>query len=246
MSNPQNNRNLRTIPSNLEAEKALLGAIILKPEAMHDISVTVFPESFYADKHREIYRAILEIFTKGDPIDVLSVSDKLRANGQLERVGGATYLTELTEGVPAAGNALYYAGQVHDKSVLRGLIHAGDDIAELGYSNPEAIDETLDQAEKKIYNVTNISTTQSFRAIGNSLSEAWSRFEHLSANKDERRGVPTGFTALDNLLSGLQKSDLVILAARPSMGKTTFALDLARNSALKHGSTVGIFSPALL
>ncbi len=242
MVDRENNRSLRTVPHNIEAEKALLGAIILKPDSMHDISVTVFPESFYADKHREIYRAILEIFTKGDPIDVVTVSTKLKSTNQLERIGGATYLTELIEEVPAAGNALYYAGQVHDKAVLRGLIHAGDDISELGYSNPESIDETLDQAEKKIYNVTNITTTQSFRTIGSSLSEAWSRFEHLSANKDEKRGVPTGFTALDNLLSGLQKSDLIILAARPSMGKTTFALDLARNSALKHNASVGIFS----
>lgn len=239
---PATSKRLRTPPNNVDAEKALLGAIILKPDVMHDISVSVFPESFYADKHREIYRAILEIFMKGDPIDLLSVTTRLKSNEQLDRVGGATYITELIETVPAAGNAHYYAEQVQNKAVLRGLIHAADDIAEMGYSDPENIDETLDQAEKKVYNVTNNTSTQKFKTIGSSLSEAWERFEHLSANQDASRGVPTGFGALDNILAGLQKSDLIILAARPSMGKTTFALDLARNSAVMHGASVGIFS----
>ena len=239
---PTKSKLLRTPPHDLEAERALLGAIMLKPEAMHDIAVTVYPESFYADKHTEIYRAILEQFTKGEPIDLLSISNRLKKNGQLERVGGATYLTELIETVPAAGNALYYAGLVHNKATLRGLIHAADDIAEMGYADPENLDETLDQAEKKVYNVTNQTSTQKFKTIGNSLSEAWERFEHLSENQDAMRGVPTGFTALDNILAGLQKSDLIIMAARPSMGKTTFALDLARNAALKSEKSVGIFS----
>jgi len=239
---PQTSKRLRTPPHNIEAERALLGAIILKPDTMHDISVTVYPESFYADKHTEIYRAILELFTKGDPIDLLSVTTRLKNNEQLDRVGGASYVTELIETVPAAGNSLYYATEVQNRAILRGLIHAADDIAELGYSNPDNIDETLDQAEKKVYNVTNNTSTQKFKTIGNSLTEAWERFEHLSANQDEKRGVPTGFASLDNLLAGLQKSDLIILAARPSMGKTTFALDLARNAALQYKKSVGIFS----
>ena len=235
-------KRLRTPPHDLDAERALLGAIILKPEAMHDVSVTVYPESFYADKHAEIYRAILEVFSHGNPIDILSITNRLKQNEQLERIGGASYLTELIETVPAAGNAQYYAELVQNKAMLRGLINAADDIAELGYSDPDNIDETLDQAEKKVYNVTNSTTTQKFKTIGSSLSEAWERFEHLNENQDAMRGVPTGFSSLDNLLAGLQKSDLVILAARPSMGKTTFALDLARNAALKFKQSVGIFS----
>ena len=242
MSTDTTKRTLRVPPHNMEIEQALLGAIILKPDAMHDIATMVYEDSFFADKHRAIYKAILEIFTGGDPIDILSVSSKLKAHKQLNRIGGATYLTELVESVPAAGNALFYGQQIHDKAVLRGLIHAGDDIAELGYSDPEDLDATIDQAEKKIYNVTHISNTKSFRAIGNSLSEAWERFEHLSENKDATRGIPTGFTTLDNLLAGLQKSDLIIVAARPAMGKTTFALDVARNAALQHKAHVGIFS----
>ena len=238
----EHNRNLRTPPQNVDAEKALLGAIILKPDVMHDVSVTVYPESFFADKHRAIFEAISLLFSKGDPIDTVSVVTKLKEMNQLERVGGAAYVTELIETVPAAGNATYYADQVQAKSTLRGLIHAADDIAEIGYSDPESVDEALDQAEKKIFQATQAPSAQKFRPIGSALSEAWERFEHLSENQDVQRGVPSGFTALDNVLAGFQKSDLVILAARPSMGKTTFALDLARNAALQSGASVGIFS----
>lgn len=238
----EHNRALRTPPCNIDAEKALLGAIILKPDVMHDISVTVYPESFYADKHSSIYRAIATIFSGGDPIDTVSVITKLKDMNQLDRVGGASYVTELIETVPAAGNAMYYATQVQNKATLRGLIHAADDIAEIGYSDPETVDEALDQAEKKIFQATQAPSAQKFRPIGSALKEAWERFEHLSENPQDKRGVPSGFTALDNILAGFQKSDLVILAARPSMGKTTFALDLARNAALLHGAHVGIFS----
>jgi replicative DNA helicase len=233
---------LRTPPQNLDAERALIGALILKSEAMHDVSVTVYPESFYADKHREIYRAILDTFMKGDPIDILSVTTKLKSRDLLERVGGASYITELVESVPAASNAIYYAELVQNKSVLRGLINAADEIAEIGYSDPESIDYAMDAAEKKIYQVTNAPTTQKFTPISSSLTEAWDRFEKLNSSEYEQRGIPTGFTALDNLLAGLQKSDLIILAARPSMGKTTFALDIARNAACVAGASVGIFS----
>ena len=242
MSSNEHNRSLRTPPSNVPAEKALLGAIILKPDVMHDISVTIWPESFFADKHSAIFKAISEIFSKGDPIDTVSIVTKLKDNNQLERVGGASYVTELIETVPADGNAMYYAEQVQAKSTLRNLIHAADDIAEIGYSDPETVDEALDQAEKKIFQATQAPSSQKFRPIGSALTEAWERFEHLTENPQDKRGVQSGFTALDNVLAGFQKSDLIILAARPSMGKTTFALDIARNAALQHGAHVGIFS----
>ena len=238
----ENNRNLRTPPQNVDAEKALLGAIILKPDVMHDISVTVYPESFYADKHSSIFSAIQQIFSKGDPIDLVSVVTKLKEMSQLDRVGGATYITELIETVPAAGNAAYYAEQVQSKSSLRGLIHAADDIAEIGYGDPESVDEAMDQAEKKIFLATQSPSAQKFRPIGTALAEAWERFEHLTENPQDKRGIPSGFHALDNVLAGFQKSDLIILAARPSMGKTTFALDIARGAALQHGASVGFFS----
>jgi len=236
------NRSLRTPPRNTDAEKALLGAIILKPDVLHDVSVTVYPESFYVDKHRLVYEAIIQIFTKSDPIDVVTVVSKLRDAGNLDRVGGATFIADLIETVPAAGNALYYAEMVAGKSALRSLIYAAEEIAEIGYSDPESVDEALDQAEKKIFHATQSPSAQKFKTIGSSLSEAWERFEYLSANQNETRGVQSGFTALDNLLAGFQKSDLIIVAARPSMGKTTFALDVARNAAMKYGASVGIFS----
>ncbi|MCA9365638.1 replicative DNA helicase [Candidatus Kaiserbacteria bacterium] len=242
MAKPSTQRNLRTVPHDIETEKALLGAIMLKPDVMHDVSVIIYPESFYVDRHRSVFEAIFQLFTKGDPIDIVSVTNKLKSNNKLDQIGGAATISELIETVPAAGNALYYAGVVQAKSVLRNLIHAADDIAELGFSDPENVDEAMDQAEKKIFHVTNAPTTNKFKTIGSSLKEAWERFEHLSDNKDEKRGVQTGFHSLDNLLSGLQKSDLIILAARPSMGKTTFALDITRNAALRHGASVGIFS----
>lgn len=235
-------RLLRTPPQNVDAERALLGAIMLKPETMHDVSVTVYPESFYADKHREIYKAILDTFMAGDPIDILTITTKLKARNLLDRTGGASYVTELVETVPAAGNALYYSELVQNKSVLRGLINASEDIAEIAYSDPENIDEAMDTAEKKIYQVTNAPTSQKFTAIGSSLTEAWDRFEKLSSDEEVHRGTPTGFAGLDNLLAGFQKSDLIILAARPSMGKTTLALDIARNAALQSKASVGIFS----
>ncbi len=236
------NKNLRTPPQNVAAEQALLGAIILKPDVMHDISVIVYPESFYADKHRAIFSAISQIFSKGDPIDIISITTKLKDMNELTRVGGASYITELIETVPAAGNAAYYADQVQAKSSLRGLIHAADDIAEIGYSDPESVDEALDQAEKKIFMATQAPSSQKFRPIGTALAEAWERFEHLTENPQDKRGVSSGFHALDNVLAGFQKSDLIILAARPSMGKTTLALDIARNAAMLHGASVGFFS----
>jgi replicative DNA helicase len=238
----EHNRALRNPPHNIDAERALLGAIILKPDVMHDISVTTWPESFFADKHAVIFKAISTLFSRGDPIDTVSVVTTLKEVNQLDRVGGAAYITELIETVPAAGNAMYYATQVQNKSTLRGLIHAADDIAEIGYSDPESVDEALDQAEKKIFQATQAPSAQKFRPIGSALTEAWERFEHLTENPEDKRGVPSGFTALDNVLAGFQKSDLIILAARPSMGKTTFALDIARNAALLHGASVGIFS----
>lgn len=235
-------KHLRVPPHNLDAERALLGAVMLKPEAIHDVSVIVYPEAFYAIKHQEIFRAMLDTFTKGNPIDLLSITNKLKERKQLDRIGGGSYLTELIETVPAASNASYYAQLVQQKYTLRGLIDAADEIAEIGFSNPEDVDEAMDSAEKKIYQVTQSPTSQKFIAIKHSLGEAWERLEHLHGSKGEIRGIRTGFPGLDNLLAGFQKSDLIILAARPSVGKTSLALDIARNAACQYKTHVGIFS----
>ncbi|MDO8518499.1 MAG: replicative DNA helicase, partial [bacterium] len=200
------------------------------------------PDAFYSEKHRIIYRAMLALYIKNEPVDIESVRAKLADLGSLESIGGISYLADLVSEVPAASSAKHYAHQVQKKFMLRSLIDAGEHVAELGYNEAEEIEETLDRAEKKIYEVTSTPTLSKFVALRETLHDAWARLEHLQEHKDELRGIRTGFRDLDNLLAGLQKSDLVILAARPSMGKTALALDIARQTAVHHGTTVGIFS----
>ena len=215
---------------------------MIRAEAMAESVDSISPDAFYAEKHRLIYRAMFGLFNKSEPVDVESVRVKLADEGLLEQVGGVAYLAELAADVPAASNARFYAGQVQKKHMLRSLIGAGEYVAELGYDEAGDLDETLDKAEKRVYEVTSTPTLSKFTPLRESLKEAWERLEHLQENKEEMRGVRTGFKDLDTLLAGLQKSDLVILAARPSMGKTALALDIARQTAVQYGTTVGIFS----
>lgn len=232
---------LRVPPNDLEAEKALLGSIMISPGSIFEIIDIVSPETFYAEKHKLIFRTMLELFGKNDPIDLLSVSSRLKEHNQLEQIGGASYLAELTQVVPSAGNIRHYGEIVHKKFALRNLISAAEHISELGYTEHEELDTLFDKVGKKLIDVTSYAKKK-FVALKDSLVEAWDRLDHLHKSKEEIRGVPTGFQSLDNKLAGLQKSDLIILAARPSMGKTTLALDIARLSALKHNTRVGIFS----
>lgn len=234
--------NLRIPPQNIESEKALLGSIMLKPEVLNDIIDILSYDSFYTEKHRIIYKTMLELFGKNEPIDILSMSSKLKEKKELEKIGGRSYLAELVNIVPSAGNAKHYAELVQKKGMMRSLIEAADFISELGYDEAQELEEMLDKAEKKIYEVTESPTLHKFVEIKETLGEAWERLDHLHKSKDELRGVRTGFKELDNMLAGFQKSDLVILAARPSMGKTALALDIARQTATKHGTPVGIFS----
>jgi replicative DNA helicase len=233
---------LRIPPQALEAEKALLGAIMLKPDCMYDIADLISPDSFYVEKHRVIYRAMQELFGKSDPIDVLSVSSRLKATKSIEQVGGSSYLADLVNTVPATANAHHYADLVQKTATLRGLIDAAEYIAELGFDESSDLEEVLDAAEKRIYEITDAPSLHKFVSMQESLGEAWERIDHLHKSNDELRGIPTGYKDLDNLLAGFQKSDLVILAARPSMGKTALALDIARQTAIQHGTPVGIFS----
>lgn len=233
---------LRIPPSSLESEKAFLGALMIRPEGMIESSDTISPDAFYSEKHRIIYRAMLALWGKNEPIDVESVRANLADAKQLESVGGIQYLGELVSEVPAASNARHYANQVQKKFMLRNLIDAGEYVAELGFDEAGDIDETLDKAEKKVYEVTSTPSLSKFMSLNESLKEAWQRLEHLHEHKDELRGVRSGFKDLDNMLAGFQKSDLIILAARPSMGKTALALDIARQAATQHQATVGIFS----
>ncbi len=238
----QGGKILKVPPQSLDSEQALLGSIMIRPEAIHDIVDIITPDSFYADKHRFIYKTMIELTEKSEPIDLLSVSNKLEEKGKLENIGGRSYLAEMIHSVPSAGNSRHYAEIVQKKAMLRRLIEVSEHINELGYDEENAIDEIMDIAEKSIYEISNSSTTQKFISIKDTLGEAWDRIDALHKSGSELRGIPTGFKDLDSMLSGLQPSDLIILAARPSMGKTALALDIARQAATQHGVPVGIFS----
>jgi replicative DNA helicase len=215
---------------------------MIRPEMMHDVIDVINESAFYSDRHRMLWVSMLELHSKANPIDLLSLSARLREKSLLEQAGGMSYLTELVHEVPSSSNAKYYAEIVQKKHILRNLINASEQIAELGFSESADLEETLDQAEKNIFQVTNLSGSHKFIELKNTLVDAWDRLEHLSKTHGELRGVPTGFKDLDNKLAGFQKSDLIILAARPSMGKTSLALDIARKAATIHNVPVGIFS----
>ena len=232
---------MRIPPHNIEAEKSLLGSLMLNPNAINRVIDTIQPDDFYHENHRIIFEIIASLFEKNYPIDVLSVSSRLKDKNSFDKIGGHTYLTQLINTVPSAANAKYYSELVHKKRVLRELIEAADHISNLGYQEEEDAESLLDQAEQKIFSIANASS-QKFFQLKNILNEAWERIDKLHKSTNELRGIPTGFESLDNKLAGLQKSDLIILAARPSVGKTSLALDIARNAACQHNIPVGIFS----
>ena len=242
ISTSPNATGLRLPPQHIESEQALLGAILLRSDSLYEISDVLKSESFYAEKHRVIYEAMLDLQTKREPIDLLTLATRLEERSHLDSIGGRAYLAELAGMVPSSANAKYYSETVHKKHVLRNLIHTADQVSELGYKEDAPLEEILDQAESKIYSVTNISSGKGIQNIKDALVEAWARIEKIHEEQDGLRGVPTGFASLDKMLSGLQKSDLIILAARPSVGKTTLALDIARRAAVDHNVPVGIFS----
>ena len=229
-------------PQNIDAERALLGSIMTRPDVIYDVVDIVSGKSFYSERHKIIYETMLELFSKSQPIDLLSLASRLKEKELLERAGGNLYLTELLGSVPSASNAKHYAEIVQKKSMMRRLIEAAEHITSLGYDEAQEMAEVLDKAEKQIFDVSNSSFTHKFIELKEALGEAWERLDRLHKSKDNLRGLPTGFPELDNKLSGLQKSDLVILAARPSMGKTALALDIARQTAVNHQNTVGVFS----
>ncbi len=222
---------------------ALLGSVMLRPDAVYEILDIVTPQSFYFEKHRIIFETMLELFGKHQPIDILSLSSRLKELDKLERLGGTTFLTELSNTVPSSANIKHYAEIVMKKFMMRQLIEASEHISHLGFNEAGELEEILDQAEKKVFDITqHFAGSAKFKEITPLLHDAFERFEKLSSAEHELRGVPTGFKALDDILGGFQPSDLIILAARPSVGKTALALDIARRTASEHGTPVGIFS----
>lgn len=229
-------------PQNLEAERSVLGALMIDKNAIIKIVDFLVDSDFYKKQNQLIFTSIVELFKKGEPIDLLSVSNRLKEKGDLDNVGGMTYLTDLINFVPTASHISSYAKIVRKKRILRDLIETSQQINEMGYSQEEDVDTILDQAEHKIFSIAQKSITKGFVSVRESLGEAFERIDKLSKHTGDLRGVTTGFRDLDAHLSGLQKSDLIILAARPSIGKTSLALDIASNVAINDKVPVGIFS----
>ena len=234
---------IRIPPQSIDSEKAVLGSIMLRKDAMHEIEDVVNPDSFYAEKHKMIFQAMLDLSLKNEPIDMLSLSTKLSEQKVLESIGGNQYLAEIVNVVPSSTNAKHYADIVQKKYVLRSLIEAADYVSELAFEeSDDHMDDILDMAEKKMFSVVSSPKNQKYISLRDELPEAYERLNKLHETKGILRGLPTGFRDLDTLLSGLQNQDLIILAARPSMGKTTLALDIARLSSTIHDKSVLIFS----
>ena len=229
-------------PQNIEAEISALGSLMLDKDAIFNIADALSPQDFYKPAHREIYEAMLDLFSRHEPIDVLSVTNRLREKEKLEAVGGSGYLASLVNSVPTASHVLHYASIVRKKRVLRDLIDASHKISQLGYQEAEDVEQLLDEAEQRIFGIAKDSLRQEFVHIRQILEETRGRMDRIAQGDDALRGISTGFPDLDNYLGGFQRSDLIVLAARPSLGKTSLALQIGKNIAIEEKKAVGIFS----
>ena len=232
---------LKLLPQSVEAEEAVLGAILVNPQSLGRIVEYIKSESFYKPAHRVIYDAMLELFKKNEPIDIVTVSEHLRNEDKLEDAGGRAYINDLALNVVTTANIEFYAKIIQEKEIKRALINAGSEIVSMSYENEET-DIVLDNAQKLIFNIASQKDTSELVSIQDLVVSSYEQIEFRYNNKDDLTGVTTGFYDLDALTSGLQKSDLIILAARPSMGKTALAVNLAQNVALKGKKAVAIFS----
>ena len=234
--------NAKIPPHNLEAEESLLGSILIDQEALAKVLDMIRPEDFYKESHRLLYETFLDLFERHQPIDILTIGNRLEEKKLLDRIGGRTTLVELANRVTTASHIKNYAEIVQKKATLRRLLSAASNIIELGYNESEEIDTIIDSAEQKLFDVSSNFIQKTFVPIRTVLTNAFDRIDELHRERGKIRGVPTGFQGIDNLLAGLQKSDLIILAARPSVGKTSLALDIIRNVAVKKKEPVGFFS----
>lgn len=232
----------RVPPHNLEAEQSMLGALLIEKDAILRVADAVRPEDFYRQAHTDIFQTMLELTEKREPIDLLTLGNRLNEKGLLEAVGGRAYLIQLTSVVPTAAHVQNYATMVQKKATLRRLLSAAGDISKLGFDEEDEIDAVLDRAEQSLFSVSQKYLKTAFTPISEVLNSAFERIDELHRERGKLRGIPTGYNDLDNLLAGLQRSDLVILAARPSCGKTSLALDMARHAAVHYKMPVGIFS----
>ncbi|MFA5524579.1 MAG: replicative DNA helicase [Tissierellales bacterium] len=232
----------RIPPHSIEGEQSVLGSLILDKNAIVTATEILKPSDFYKEAHREIYEAVLEIYNRDEPVDLITLSEELKKRNTLDAIGGILYLADLSEAISTTANIRFYCEIVEEKSILRRLINASSEIIAKGYDADEDINIIIDAAEKKIFDITQKRSREGLDPIKEVLLESFSRIEQMALNKSDLTGLTTGYIDLDRRTSGLQKSDLVLVAARPSMGKTAFSVNLAVNSALKGNASVAIFS----
>jgi replicative DNA helicase len=232
----------RVPPQSLEAEESVLGGVLLDNTALDRLTGLIDGEDFYREGHRKIYRAMVGLSERNEPTDLITLGEALRVRGELEAVGGLAYLAELAERVPTAANVVHYAHIVREKAILRNLIATATSIAGRGFDHPESVKDLLDQAEQQIFAISDREVRPAFVRLEGLMMETLNTIDRLHEQKMSVTGVPTGFIDLDKLTAGLQPSDLVIVAGRPSMGKTAFCLNIAEHAAIESGAGVALFS----
>ena len=233
---------MRSLPQSIEAEQSVIGSMIIDKSSIAQVAEKLTEDDFYRDGHKIIYKSIFEMFKNDMAVDLVTLLEYLKSTDQLEKAGGVTYITEVSSSVPTTANLSSYIKIVEEKSILRRLIKASTAIIEDSYNKQGEVEGVLDLAEKKIFDIAEKRSTSDFEALSDVLERGFLEIERLFNNKGQITGVPSGFTDLDAKTSGFQKGDMVLIAARPSMGKTTFALNIAENAALREGKSVVIFS----
>ncbi len=232
----------RIPPHSVEAEQSVLGAMLLEKEAINTAIEIIRPDDFYKDANKEVYEAMLVLNNRNEPIDLITLSEELKRRGTLESIGGLTYLANLSSSIATTANTKYYCEIVQEKSILRRLISTSNEVMGLAYDNSEDVNFIIDKAEKNIFDITQGAHKKGFFPISEVLLSSFAQIEERAANKGQLTGLTTGYSDLDYKLSGLQKSDLVLLAARPSMGKTALGINIATNASLRGGGKVAVFS----
>jgi replicative DNA helicase len=234
--------NIKLPPQNLDAERSVLGSILIDADSIVEILDVLKPEHFYESRNKHIYECCVYLFEKNKPIDVLTVTNYLKQKKLLSKVGGASYITELVSVVPSSANIEEYANIIRENAVRRKLITLGGRLSEMGFDESLELDKLMDVAEQKLFDITEDSIERDFVHIAKLLEETYERAEDLNTNPDKIRGIPSGFSSIDNILGGFQNSDLIILAARPSVGKSALSLDFARHAATKENRKVAFFA----
>jgi replicative DNA helicase len=232
----------RLPPQSIEAEQSVLGALLIDRDAVIEVAEILHSDDFYRNANGTVYAGIIELYERREPVDIVTVAETLERRGELEAIGGAAYLTSLINLTPTAVNAVHYARIVERKAVLRNLISVAGHIAGIGYDDSADVDESIDRAEQALFGVSQKRVSSGFSPLRALLHTAYDRLDYLHQHKGEISGIRTGFADLDAMTTGLQKSDLIIVAARPSVGKTSLALNFAEHAAVREGKTIGIFS----